>query len=462
MTTQVNQQSAAVARMAGDWAVIDALMGGTPAMRAAGKTLLPQQPRESDNDYKYRKDTATLFPAYERTVTVMAGKPFSKPLTPGEDIPLEIVSLLPNIDKQGASLHSFCAGGFSELVGYGFGGILVDHTKSEGAARNQAGVVTKADEKSISARPYWTLYRHDQILGLRYSTTPSGQVLSQVRLLETIQVPDGEFGEKDVQQVRVLEPGRWAIYRSNDGQSWAVHEEGETTLAHVPFIPLLAKSKGQAEGQAPLRDLAYLNVKHWQKQSDQDDSVRYASKPIPYITGMTDRDTITVAANSIMLLPANTTAGVLQGQAEAVTVGRSELEALESQMIQTGAELLVATPGQRTATEASNDAEANKSSLQRMAEDFEDAIDLALQYTADWLKLPTGGAISLFKDYAAATLSDASAQLVVTMGQAGQITKETVLKEMQRRGVLSPDMDVATEVSMAAESVPALGTMGAE
>jgi len=241
MTTQVNQQSAAVARMAGDWAVIDALMGGTPAMRAVGKTLLPQQPRESDEDFKYRKDTATLFPAYERTVVVMAGKPFSKPVTAGEDIPPQIQGLLPNIDNQGTSLHSFCASSFSELTAYGYCGILVDFTKTEGAAR------TQADEKAMGARPYWTLYLHGQILGLRYDQTSAGVVLGQVRLLETVQEQDGDFGQKDVQQVRVLEPGRWAIYRSTNGRSWEVHDEGLTTLGYVPFIPLLAKAKGQAE-----------------------------------------------------------------------------------------------------------------------------------------------------------------------------------------------------------------------
>jgi len=131
-------------------------------------------------------------------------------------------------------------------------------------------------------------------------------------------------------------------------------------------------------------------------------------------------------------------------------------------MIQTGAELLVATPGQRTATEASNDAEANKSMLQRIVENFEDALDLALQYMADWIKAGEGGSVSLFKDFAAASLTDASAQLVVTMAQGGLITKETALREQMRRGVLSPDLDVETEVALAKEAEPSLGTVGTE
>ena len=49
--TAINQQNDTVKRMAEAWAVIDPLMGGTQAMRKAGKKLLPQQPREDDEDY---------------------------------------------------------------------------------------------------------------------------------------------------------------------------------------------------------------------------------------------------------------------------------------------------------------------------------------------------------------------------------------------------------------------------
>jgi hypothetical protein len=72
-------------------------------------------------------------------------------------------------------------------------------------------------------------------------------------------------------------------------------------------------------------------------------------------------------------------------------------------MIQAGAELLVKKPGQRTATESANDAEANKCDLQRIVEDFEDSLDQALQMMADYAKLGKGGNVTLFKDFGAAT-----------------------------------------------------------
>ncbi|MGR5262341.1 hypothetical protein ACPV5Q_20865, partial [Vibrio astriarenae] len=63
--------------MAEDWPLIDALMGGTSAMRKAGKLYLPQWPNELDDAYKNRVATATLFPAFSRTVEVLTGKPFA-------------------------------------------------------------------------------------------------------------------------------------------------------------------------------------------------------------------------------------------------------------------------------------------------------------------------------------------------------------------------------------------------
>jgi hypothetical protein len=456
MAIQVNEVDAPIARMQADWAVIDALLGGTPAMRAAGKKYLPQQPRESDDDYEYRKATSTLFPAFERTLAVMAGKPFSKEITVSDGVPGEVQALLPSIDDKGTSLHAFAFRAFREMVSHGFGGILVDHTKTDGQAR------TLADAKRMGARPYWVHYKHGQILGARFAQGANGLQLVMLRLLETVEEEDGEYGSKNVEQVRVLRPGSWEIWRrSGEGEgAWVLVDSGTTTLDRIPFVFLLASPIGPMESRPPLKDLAYLNVKHWQQQSDQDESARFCRKRLLVFTGLTGNDEITVASDMAVRLPKDADAKIVEGSAESINVGRSELDALEQQMIQTGAELLVAKPGQRTATEASNDAEANKSSLQSLAEDFEDAIDRCLQFTADWIKAGEGGSVSLFKDFGAATLSDASAQLVFNMVGAGWLSKVTGIKEMQRRGTLDAAVDPEMEIAAAEAEGPALGTIG--
>ena len=59
-------------------------MGGTTAMRAAKDAYLPKQPREDQQDYDYRLKTSTLFPAFARTVGVMAGFNPRPPLLAGD------------------------------------------------------------------------------------------------------------------------------------------------------------------------------------------------------------------------------------------------------------------------------------------------------------------------------------------------------------------------------------------
>jgi hypothetical protein len=256
-------------------------------------------------------------------------------------------------------------------------------------------------------------------------------------------------------------PGRWDLY----DESGVLIETGEVMaggrpMAQIPFVPFYGRRLDFMIGSPPLLDLAWMNVKHWQTQSDQDDSARFARKRLLVFSGLTDDGSMTIASSQAVKLPSGADAKVVQGSAESVSVGRSELEALEAQMIQSGAELLTANPGNRTATEVANDAEANKSDLQRIVENCEDALDQCLQFTAQRIGLPDGGHASLFKDFAGAAM-DVTAQIPITMQQGGMLTKLTTIKEQIRRGVLSPDIDPVAELEAVRLEGPALGVMGA-
>ncbi len=213
------------------------------------------------------------------------------------------------------------------------------------------------------------------------------------------------------------------------------------------------------QGVSPLLDLAYLNVKHWQSQSDQDNILRVARVPILAMIGAEEDSQLKVGASSAVKLPQGAALQYVEHSGAAIGAGAESLLKLEEQMIQTGAELLVSKPGQRTATEASNDAEGNKSDLLRIAEGFEDSLDMALQFMADWVNVPSGGSVSLFKDYGASTLTDASAQLILTMQQSGLISKTTAIREQQRRGMLDAALEPELELEAVSQDGPALGTV---
>ena len=457
MAIKVQNQSSEVQAMSQNWPIAEALLGGTAAMRAAGTTFLPKWPGEEKESYDARLATATLFPAFGRTLGVMTGKPFSKQITLGDDVPARIKAWCDDVDLQGNNLHTFAAQMMDEVLGFGLAGVLVDHPKVEGAR-------TLADERAIGARPYMVAIKHGQILGWKAERVNGATVLTQLRLAETKEVQDGDFGTKHEPRVRVLVPGAWAVYMpgAKAEDEWVIEDQGTTTLNAIPFAPLYGKKRGFMNGVSPLLDLAYLNVKHWQSQSDQDTVMHVARVPILAMIGADDDSRLTVGASTAIKLPMGADMKFVEHSGAAIDAGAKSLEALEDQMIQTGAELLVQKPGQRSATEASNDAEANKSDLQRITEEFEDSLDLALQFMAAWVGEQQGGHCSLFKDFGAATLGEASGQLVLAMQQGGLITKATAIREQQRRGLIAADIVPEDELEAVGEEGPALGTVGAE
>jgi hypothetical protein len=452
MPLAVNEQSDEIKSLACEWPVLEALMGGTPAMRTASTTYLPQWPNEEAASYSARLATATLFPAFKRTVNVMASKPFSKALTLSEDAPSSIKTWSEDIDLQGVSLHSFAAEMFCETVGYGIAGVLVEYPS---AAPTDGLTVAKLE--ASGRRPYFVRVMHDQILGYKTETVNGRIRLTQLRLAESTTEDDGEYGTKTIPMVRVLRPGSWEVWKQTTEKSWVLDSSGTTSLADIPFVPCYGVREGFMVGKPALLDLAYLNVKHWQSQSDQDTILHVARVPILAMIGAEDETQLTVGAMAAVKLPENAELKFVEHTGASIDAGKESLLQLEEQMVQTGAELLVQKPGARTATEDANDAEGNKSDLQRMAENFEDALDMALGFMAQYASLPSGGSVSLFSDYGADTLSDASAVLLKDLQMAGLLSKETTLKELQRRGFLSPDLDVADELEKAEADGPPLG-----
>lgn len=468
MAQKVQDKSPEVAEMAKEWPRIEALLGGTAAMRNSGKAFLPKWPAEDEDSYQIRLSTATLFPAFARTVSVMGGKPFSKQLVLGEDVPVKMKAWCDDIDLQGNSLHTFASEVMSEALSFGLCGVLADYPKEGASAR------TVADERKMGVRPYAVLVRHGQILGWKAALIGGVMVLTQLRLAETKEVDDGDFGVKKEPRVRVLERGTWAVYMppGERGGDWVIEESGTSTIQAIPFVPFYGKRLGFMRGESPLKDLAHLNVKHWQSQSDQDNILHVARVPVLAVIGADDTigangETVpwklTVGASAAVRLPKGAEMKFVEHTGAAIAAGATSLEDLESQMVTTGAELLVIKAGeQKSATQANNDAEGNKSDLQRITEATEDGIDQVLQVMADWVSEPQGGHVQLFKDFGAAMLTDASAQLLLSLQQGGIISKATLIREQQRRGILSPDLDPQDELDAAQEDGPSLGTLGGE
>lgn len=438
----------AVAAMSTAWRMVSDLLGGTAAMRASGVRHLPQFPHESARAYEIRRCTAVLFPAYARTVSILTGKPFSKPITVGDDVPPRLAGWLDDVDREGRNIDAFAAAVCHDALAYGISGILVDAPPSPGAR-------TVRDEAEAGIRPYFVHVKHGDILGWRTESRGGSERLAQLRLMESVEEPEGRFGVKLVPQVRVLEPGRWETYRKvadkSGRESWALHDRGTTSIDEIPFVPVYGYRKGFMAGVPPMLDLAYLNVEHWQSSSDQQTILRTVRVPILFAKAMSEQDTLAIGAGTMIQAESpDADMKYVEHTGSAIEAGRASILDLEDRMRQVGAELLVIKPGNTTEVQTRSDNEPAMCDLQRIMQSLEDGLDLALYYMARFVGEPEGGRVAIYGDFGVATLAEASAQLLAGMHADGSLSHPTLLSELKRRGVLSADVDVDAEVAATA------------
>jgi hypothetical protein len=203
-------------------------------------------------------------------------------------------------------------------------------------------------------------------------------------------------------------------------------------------------------GCAPMIELAYSNVEHWQSKSDQQTILHVARVPILFTKDI-GADTKIVVGNGAFIRATgeHADAKYIEHSGAAIEAGRKSILDLEDRMRQTGAELLVIKPGHATQVQVMAENEQGMCDLQRICEGLEDSLDQALDLMARWINESKGGHVTIYKDFGAATLAEASAQLLLEMKADGSLSLKTLLAECKRRGILSPDIDIDKEAQTA-------------
>ena len=462
MPIKVNETSAAVEAMQPDLQKVRALMGGTKAMRKAGELYLPRWPMEDQQGYAFRLKTSTLYNAFSRTVNNMASKPFTEPVK-WTDIDPIVEAWFDNIDLQGHNLHTFAHTTFKQGLQDGLTHVLVEYPRT--VKDGQSIAPTLADERNLGLRPYVVHINQSQILGWLSETVNGVEVLSQIRIMECVDVIDGEYGAKQIEQVRVLTPGAWQTFRKVESvdkdTNWALYEEGTNSLDFIPLKTYYANQTGFMAAEPPLLDLADLNIKHWQSTSDQDSILHTARVPILAITGVTEDDKIIIGGKSALMLPIGAEAKFVEHSGAAIEAGRNSILDLEAQMESMGAELLIAQPGDKSATEAALDTAQEQSQLASMAASLEDFLDEVVDVMAKWANLPDQGDIDVFDDFSSIGVNAQTVQpfvtSLVTLVNTGLLSPESAFLELQRYGITNPDMEWEAEQEKIQASPPMLG-----
>ena len=428
--TTVESPNTAYVNMEPHWLLIEALLQGTYGIRKGHRKYLPQEPRELDEAYDNRLMRSTLAPYYVRLERMLAGMLTRKPVRL-EDVSDVVTEQLFDVDLQGNDLNVWTYETARKCIRYGHVGVLVD--------------APKAGE---NGRPYWVAVTPRDILGWRSEVKDGRQQLTQLRLMEEITVPDGLYGEKQVQQVRVLTPGAFEIHQKDKKGDFVLIDEGRTSLSEIPFSVAYSNRVGVLESRPPLSDIAELNLKAYQVQSDLDNQLHISAVPMLAIYGFPQSaEEISAGPGEAMALPESARAEYIEPGGNSYNAQFQRLDQIAGQINELG---LAAVLGQKLSAETAEakkiDRSQGDSTMMVIAQQMQDLIDNCLSFHAQYMQQSQVGSSFVNRDFLGQRLEPQEIQSLLQLYTAGTITQETLLNQLSAGEVLGDEFDVEEEI----------------
>nr|BAR24872.1 conserved protein of unknown function [uncultured Mediterranean phage uvMED] len=428
--TQVSDPNTAWVNMEPHWGLIETLLGGTYKIRKGHRKYLPQEPREQDISYDARLLRSVLAPYYVRLERMLAGMLTRKPVRL-DDVPDVIREQLFDVDLQGNDLQTWLFSVSRICIRYGHVGVLVD-----------------APAAGQNGRPYWVTYTPRDILGWRTELKDGKQELTQLRLMEKIVVPDGLYGEKQVEQVRVLTPGAFEIHQKDQKGDFVIVDEGRTSLSEIPFSVAYSNRMGVLESLPPLADIAELNLQHYQVQSDLSNQLHISAVPMLALFGFpAAAEEISAGPGEAMALPEGSDAKYIEPAGNSYDAQFRQLDRIAEQINALGlASILGSKLSAETAEAKRIDRSQGDSTMMVVAQQMQDMIDNCLRFHAEYMQERTAGSSLVNRDFMGIRLEPQEIQALLQLYTAGTITQETLLLQLEAGEVLGDDFDVEEEI----------------
>jgi len=428
--TQVNDPNTSWINQEPHWGLIETLLGGTYKIRKGHRKFLPQEPRELDEAYDNRLQRSVLAPYYVRLERMLAGMLTRKPVRL-DDVSDVIREQLFDVDLQGNDLQTWLFQTSRICIRYGHVGVLVDAPKA-----------------GDNGRPYWVSVSPRDILGFRSELKDGKQELTQLRLQEKIVVPDGLYGEKQVEQVRVLTPGAFEIHQKDQQGDFKVIDEGRTSLSEIPFSVAYSNRMGVLESIPPLADIAELNLQHYQVQSDLSNQLHISAVPMLAIFGFPQSaEEISAGPGEALALPEGASAQYIEPAGNSYDAQFRRLEQIASQINELG---LAAVLGSKLVGETAEakriDRSQGDSTMMVVAQQMQDMIDNCLRFHAEYMQESNAGSSLVNRDFMGTRLEPLEIQALLQLYTAGTITQETLLLQLEAGEVLGDDFDVENEL----------------
>lgn len=478
-------ESADYKAMKDGWRLIHHIIDGIDRIKEQRWDYLPQFQKETNSAYDIRVKSAPWRPEFVDALLGICAKPFTKEVKVNPDAPDSIQGevdkntkkrkggIVDDIDGQGNSLHVFARDTFVSGVSYGLDAIYVSFPVVQ-----TEGIPTVAAEKKIGARPYWVHVAAEDIIALTVKVVAGRTIPDHIRIKECTIEQDG-FAENEVYRIRVLDYNdgapTWSLWLKNEK---GIYEEeiSRTPFVGVTEIPLVLYFTGKRESnyrvKPPMIDLAHMQIELYQALSRQERILTLAGSPMLKGVGMgpPKPSKITGANGQMIDVPAahievgpgivlfappaegiQTDWDYVQPQAANITEVREGVNDIMEDFRRLALQPSTPKSGNMVATGEAINAAKSHSAIEVWANGLKDALDQALAYTCQWMKIADTVTAMVHTDFGVDVQGAEEAKILGDAQSRGVISSETERGELARRGILGPGFDEEEETARLAD-----------
>lgn len=458
MVKDMLKRSPDIDSMVSYWDKVDALLNGYEAVRKAGTIFLPAFPNETQDDYAFRLQTTKLTNVYRDVTEGLATKPFQDEimLIKGdslEEIPEFVSEFVENVDGAGNNLTTFSALTFFNAINYGIDWVMVDYPTVENADN-----ISVTEAKSRNIKPYWVRVLGSNVLEIQTAMFGSKEKITYFRYKEP-----SEDGKK--MNVRVYRLGLssvfWDLYEKveNSDDEWIVTSSGEMTIDEIPIVPLII---GRRDGNTwklfpPMQDACDLQIKLYQNESALEYIKTLACYPMLATDGTKAPKDASGKPVKIAVGPNRVLYGVatddgrggtwryVEPSANSLEFLQKNINSTKQDLRELGRQPLTALSSQLTTVTTSIAAGKAKSAVTAWAYALKDTLENLLMITCKWMKSDYQPQVNVFTGFDNVTDDDKDLDILLKMRENRDLSWETLITELKRRKILSPEITLATE-----------------
>lgn len=375
------------------WKMVDDVCKGQKAIKAAKKAYLPVPNTFGDGDdnrYDEYLDRAVFYGVTGRTLNSHVGSAFNK--LPEFKRPDELEYLDRNADGAGRSIYQCSQRMLRYLLKHYRCGVYVDYPQVQ-PSRN------RAEDKLKNAFPMIHVLKASAIKDWDHIIVGNQKKLSFVKISESVsnRSQDG-FERSTKEQYRVLRledvgfnefvysvqvyeqdaKGNWV-----EGQKYTPTDYHGNHWSYIPFTFCGAVDNTDEMDNAPLLELAELNLAHYRNSADVEESGFIVGQPVismPEITEqqyeLIQRDGLAIGGRSGFPTKVEITQASENNLAKQLMTDKWE------HMKEMGARLIEVGSANKTATQADNEDSIQHSVVSLAVSNISEALQMALRWCA--------------------------------------------------------------------------------